>query len=84
MDRLELISSLSSGELRRYILDESTKRSIRIPYAAEDLVGMSRQELRDVIAEHIDTDLWAELHSESVLVPGGPMFPNAEAEAELE
>ena len=79
---LEEILEMDESELFEYIIRECIAKGVH--FDIDMLDGSDRQSLYDFIADHINTELQAELHSECRLSPGCGMFPNAENQDDID
>lgn len=79
---LDEILEMNEHELFEYIAQESIERGIAFDPDALD--GCGKEALYDFIADNINPEFQAELHSECQLRPGCSMLTNSESEEDLE
>ncbi len=78
---LDDILEMSESELFEYIVRKCITRGI--DFDPDMMDGSGKIAMYDFIAENINPEFQAELHSECQMTPGCSMFPNTETEDDL-
>lgn len=79
---LDDILEMDEEELLEYVIRESMERGI--VFDLEMLDGNGKIALYDFIADNLNPEFQAELHSGCQIELGSSMFPNAESQDELD